>query len=75
MVAEQGADYMYTGPWAEKLIALVGTHETRVRQEPSARLWGANRDGSFPGVVVPETGELHGASIRGLELGGRAVGY
>lgn len=26
-------------------------------------------------MIDPETGELHGASIRGLELGGRAVGY
>ncbi len=26
-------------------------------------------------MIDPETGELHGASIRGLALGGRAVGY
>ncbi len=26
-------------------------------------------------MIDPETAELHGASIRGLELGGRAVGY
>lgn len=26
-------------------------------------------------MIDPETGELYGASIRGLELGGRAVGY
>ena len=42
---------------ADGIAAMIGsdlTHETRVRQETSAKLWGAIQDGSFPGVVVPE---------------------
>ncbi len=171
MVAEQGADYMYTGPWAEKLVALVGdiggrmtvedlaayevvwsepargsyrgfdlyahgspaeggvglieamnlaelagvsdyghygdsaealfwltqiarpgltfaiggkqaadgiaamigadlTHETRVRQETSAKLWGAIRDGSFPGVVVPAAAAPHSDAVVAIDQWG-----
>ena len=42
---------------ADGIAAMIGadlTHETRVQKETSAKLWGAIRDGSFPGVVVPE---------------------
>ena len=44
---------------ADGIAAMIGadlTHETRVQKETSAKLWGTIRDGSFPGVVVPEGG-------------------
>lgn len=44
---------------ADGIAAMIGSdlnHETRVRKETSAKLWGAIQDGSFPGVVVPEGG-------------------
>ncbi len=43
---------------ADGIAAMIGadlTHETRVLKETSAKLWGAIEDGSFPGVVVPES--------------------
>ena len=44
---------------ADGLAEMVGadlTHQTRVRKETSAKLWGSIQDGSFPGVAVPEDG-------------------
>ena len=51
---------------ADGIAAMIGadlTHETRVRKETSAKLWGAIQDGSFPGVVVPEGTVAHSDAV------------
>ncbi|MXX56299.1 MAG: hypothetical protein F4Z44_11045 [Gemmatimonadetes bacterium] len=52
MVAEQGTDYMYRGPWAEKLVELVGDIGGRMTVEDLASyevVWSKPARGSYHG--------------------------
>ncbi len=63
-VAEQGADYMYRGPWAEKLVELVGDIGGRMTVEDLANyevVWSEPARGSYRGFDL----YAHGSPAEG----------
>ncbi|MYB07829.1 MAG: hypothetical protein F4Y24_15915 [Gemmatimonadetes bacterium] len=64
MVAEQGTDYMYRGPWAEKLVELVGDIGGRMTAEDLASyevVWSEPARGSYHGYDL----YAHGSPAEG----------
>ena len=64
MVAEQGADYMYAGPWAEKLVQMVGDIGGRMTVEDLANyevVWSEPAHGSYHGFDL----YAHGSPAEG----------
>lgn len=64
MVAEQGTDYMYRGPWAEKLVELVGDIGGRMTVEDLAGyevIWSPPARGSYLGYDL----YAHGSPAEG----------
>lgn len=73
-IARPGLTFAVGGKQAaDGIAAMIGadlTHETRVRKETSAKLWGAIQDGSFPGVVVPEGAVAHSDAVVAIDQWG-----
>ena len=64
MLAEQGADYMYSGPWAEKLVEMVGDIGGRMTVEDLANyevVWSEPARGSYHGFDL----YAHGSPAEG----------
>ena len=64
MIAEQGTDYMYRGPWAEKLVELVGDIDGRMTVEDLAGyevVWSEPARGSYHGYDL----YAHGSPAEG----------
>ena len=58
MVADQGTDYMYTGPWAEKLVKLVGDIGGRMTGEDLANyevIWSEPARGATTATTCTRT--------------------
>ena len=63
-IAEQGTDYMYKGPWAEKLVELVGDIGGKMTVEDMANydvLWSTPARGTYHGYDL----YMHGSPAEG----------